>query len=164
MGHDDHDEKFERDLLDALEALRNVGQELAYELQSIGEYLQHQHDPVRFLITKIGEDTMSVPLGGVVGTPGNFSETPLDANGNIVALPSGVIPTWTSSDPTIASFAASADGTSVAVTYLAAGTYTGTCQASIPGGTVPNPSGTWTETVTAGQVGQVASFGITKNS
>jgi hypothetical protein len=29
---------------------------------------------------------------------------------------------------------------------------------------VPNPSGTWTETVTAAQVGQVASFGVTKNS
>ena len=123
--------------------------------------------PVRRFI--IRQDTESIKgevmaqgtLKGIApGGIGAFAVTPVDSNGNPSALPSGIVPAWTSSDPTNAPVVASSDGLSATVQTTAA--YTGctlTVTATLADGTTP----TGTAPVPVLSL-EVASFVLTQTS
>ena len=97
------------------------------------------------------------------GSTGTFSLTPVDKNGNPSSLPSGVVPSWTSSDPTNAPLVVSDDGLSATCTVpdsAPAGTQiTLSVTATLPDGTTPNGSAQFPILTL-----EVASFIITQTS
>lgn len=80
-------------------------------------------------------------IGIAAGATGTFLSTPVDAAGNATTLPAGIVPTWTSSDPTNAPVVASADGLTVSVTVPATApvgtTFTLSVTATLADGTTP---------------------------
>jgi len=75
-------------------------------------------NPPHFIITQIGDDmaTQQPVVGVKIGATGTFQETYTDPSGNPITLPTGITPTWTSSDTVNAPVVASADGTTATVT------------------------------------------------
>jgi len=72
----------------------------------------------------IGQPVVSlVPVGVAPGKTGQFQFNYLDANGNAVNPPAGIIPQWVSSEPT-APVVAAADGLTASVTVDAKSTIT----------------------------------------
>lgn len=122
----------------------------------------------RFVITQIGEimPTQSPVTGIVVGATGTFLATPVDASGNAVTLPAGIIPTWTSSDVTNAPVVPSADGLTVSVTTLASapvgGSFTLSLTATLATGAVV--TGTVNVPFLAASTGIPTNFVITQVS
>lgn len=122
-----------------------------------------------FNIIQTGDSVMPTQqpvIGIVAGATGTFSAIPADAQDNQVALPAGIVPTWTSSDTTNAPVVASADGLSVTITVPAdapVGTeFTLSVQATLEDGTVPTGSTTVPFLASAPSV--VAKFVIVQNS
>jgi len=83
----------------------------------------------------------------------------IDVNSLPIALPSGVIPTWSSGDPTVFTVSSATDptGMTAVVTAVAVGSNTLTASATLASGTI---TGTATVTVTADSAGSlVITFG-----
>ena len=77
-----------------------------------------------------------------VGAVGVFQETPIPVG---AILPAGIVPSWTSSDATIATVESpnsDATGATIKVTGMKAGTFTLTVSATLPGGNVIQGSAT----------------------
>jgi hypothetical protein len=77
-----------------------------------------------------------MPSGIIVGAVGAFQETP-EPTGS--ALPTGVVPAWTSSDVSVATVESpnsDATGRTIKVTGVAPGEFTLTVAATLPGGNV----------------------------
>lgn len=110
--------------------------------------------------------TQSPVTGIVVGATGTFLATPVDASGNAVTLPAGIIPTWTSSDVTNAPVVPSADGLTVSVTTLASapvgGSFTLSLTATLATGAVV--TGTVNVPFLAASTGIPTNFVITQVS
>lgn len=114
--------------------------------------------------------TQAPVVGIKIGATGTFLATPVDAQGNVVVLPAGIIPTWTSTDLTNAPVVAAADGLtatdtvpSTAPPTLVGTSFTLSVSAILADGTV----GTGTTPVpflAATTVGPFAGFVITQTS
>ena len=110
-------------------------------------------------------------LGIAPGATATFTANPLDENGNPIALPDGVVPTWTSSDTTNGPVVAAADGLTATVTVpetAATGTgFTLFVSATLPSGATPAGSAVVPiDAVTPPPpppISTVASFVITQN-
>lgn len=129
-----------------------------------------------FVITQLtteGEFDMptQAPVVGIkIGATGIFLATPVDAQGNVVVLPAGIVPTWTSTDLTNAPVVASADGLtatdtvpSTAPPTLVGTTFTLSVSATLADGTVGTGS-TPVPFLAATTVGPFAGFVITQTS
>lgn len=113
--------------------------------------------------------TQSPVVGIAIGATGTFLATPVDASGNTVTLPAGIVPTWTSSDTTNAPVVPSADGLTVTVsvpstapTTLVGTTFTLSLAATLANGAVV--TGTVNVPFLSASTGTVASFVITQLS
>lgn len=109
-------------------------------------------------------------VGIVIGATGSFLATPVDAAGNVVTLPAGIVPTWTSSDLTNAPVVAAVDGLTAtdAVPASAPATLVGTTFAlSVSATLADGTTGTGTVSVpflASTTVGPFAGFVITQIS
>jgi len=120
--------------------------------------------PVKLIITQTGEPSVTQgQLKGIApGGTGTFAISPVDQNGNPAQLPSGVVPQWTSSDPTNAPVTQSADGLTASVTVAQGDqspSFTLTVTATLPDGTQPSGSAAVPILVL-----EVAAFVITQTS
>ena len=110
----------------------------------------HRHRKVRaFYITQKGDKRMAIN-GVTVGATGTFQATTVPAGS---VLPTGVVPVWTSSDTTIATFASpnpDATGLTTILTGVATGSVTLTVAATLPDNSVAQ--GTATVPILAGEV------------
>jgi hypothetical protein len=88
-----------------------------------------------------GYITMAELKGITQGATATFVATPQDKNGDPITLPAGIVPTWTSSDPTGAPVTADADGLTATVTVsdaaTAGSTFTLSVSAALANGTTP---------------------------
>lgn len=112
-------------------------EKIAHDLHRLTDYFTR---PVKLIITQLGDSTMTQgTLKGIApGGTGQFGITPIDSTGNPSQLPAGVVPAWTSSDPTNAPVTASADG--LTATVVTTTSYTGctlSVTAALPDGTLP---------------------------
>lgn len=154
----DHYHRIEHLLEQQLHVLKQI-------LHALNPHANH------FVITQIGEimPTQSPVVGIAIGATGTFLATPVDASGNTVTLPAGIVPTWTSSDTTNAPVVPSADGLTVTVsvpstapTTLVGTTFTLSLAATLANGTVV--TGTVNVPFLSASTGTVASFVITQLS
>lgn len=97
----------------------------------------------RFIITQQGDVPMPTqgPLTGIApGLTGVFTAQPVDASGNATTVASGVVPVWTSDDPTdVVTANADGLGASVAVASTATAGAVHTLSVAQPDGSANSP-------------------------
>jgi hypothetical protein len=128
-----------------------------------------------FVITQLKEGEFDMPaqepvVGIKIGATGTFLATPVDAQGNVVTLPAGIVPTWTSTDTLNAPVVAATDGLTATDTVpsttsaaLVGTNFTLSVTATLADGTAGSGT-TPVPFLASGVVGPFAGFVITQTS
>lgn len=97
------------------------------------------------------------------GATGTVTVTPLDTNGNPTTLPTGIVPTWTASNPAV-SLTPAADGLSASATVAAGAAVDAdsTITVAFPDGSVSTTAGFPIDPA-AVVINPVASFGFVQS-
>ena len=129
------------------------------ELRDIAEAIESLRNPVySYKIIRPGDNMNINPGQSTV-----LTAVPLDASGNQTTLPSGDVPTWSSSDPTKFTASPFADGLTLNVT-INAGAAPGDIVFTVTDAVIAAATGSITLTIPAPTPNPVASFGVTASA